>query len=256
MASAVSYKGHRYPVEIISHCVWLYYRFALSLRDISEMMLERGVVVSHETVRQWCAKFGQGYANQLRRRRPRPGDKWHVDEVFIRINGSHHYLWRAVDHDGNVLDVLVQSRRNAVAAKKVLPAAPQGTAVCAARAGHRQAGQLPGRAPRTAVLGRASPVPLFEQPRRELPSAHTTTRAGDETVRFAPAGAAVPLGVQAHHTALPAAPTPAQRIRMATRDDRPIRRMERDHRSLRRSLNGATPDPVTRSSRRDSAGPS
>ena len=118
MASAVSYKGHRYPVEIISHCVWLYYRFALSLRDISEMMLERGVVVSHETVRQWCAKFGQGYANQLRRRRPRPGDKWHVDEVFIRINGQHHYLWRAVDQDGNVVDVLVQCRRNAVAAKK------------------------------------------------------------------------------------------------------------------------------------------
>ena len=114
----MSYKGHRYPVEIISHCVWLYYRFALSLRDISEMMLERGVVVSHETVRQWCAKFGQGYANQLRRRRPRPGDKWHVDEVFIRINGQHHYLWRAVDQDGNVVDVLVQSRRNAVAAKK------------------------------------------------------------------------------------------------------------------------------------------
>lgn len=118
MATEASYKGHRYPVEIISHCVWLYYRFALSLRDISEMMLERGVVVSHETVRQWCAKFGQGYANQLRRRRPRPGDKWHVDEVFIRINGKHHYLWRAVDQDGNVLDVLVQSRRNAVAAKK------------------------------------------------------------------------------------------------------------------------------------------
>ena len=105
MATEASYKGHRYPVEIISHCVWLYYRFALSLRDISEMMLERGVVVSHETVRQWCAKFGQGYANQLRRRRPRPGDKWHLDEVFIRINGKHHYLWRAVDQDGNVLDV-------------------------------------------------------------------------------------------------------------------------------------------------------
>ena len=88
MATEASYKGHRYPVEIISHCVWLYYRFALSLRDISEMMLERGVVVSHETVRQWCAKFGQGYANRLRRRRPRPGDKWHVDEVFIRSNWS------------------------------------------------------------------------------------------------------------------------------------------------------------------------
>ena len=88
MATEASYKGHQYPVEIISHCVWLYYRFALSLRDISEMMLERGVVVSHETVRQWCAKFGQGYANQLRQRRPRPGDKWHVDEVFIRITES------------------------------------------------------------------------------------------------------------------------------------------------------------------------
>ena len=116
--ATTSYKGHRYPAEIIAHCVWLYHRFVLSLRDISEMMLEREVVVSHETARQWCAKFGQGYANQLRRRRPRPGDKWHADEVFIRINEKHHYLWRTVDQDGNVLDVLVQSRRNAVAAKK------------------------------------------------------------------------------------------------------------------------------------------
>jgi DDE domain len=162
VATEASYKGHRYPVEIISHCVWLYYRFALSLRDISEMMLERGVVVSHETVRQSCAKFGQGYANQLRRRRPRPGDKWHVDEVFIRINGKHHYLWLAVDQDGNVLDVLVQSRPKRFGRQEVLPAAPQGTAVCAARARHRHARQLPGRAPRTAVLGRASPVPLSE----------------------------------------------------------------------------------------------
>ena len=81
-------------------------------------MLDRGVVVTYETIRQWCAKFGQVYANRLRRRRARPGDKWHLDEVFIRINGTIHYLWRAVDQHGNVLDVLVQSRRNAVAAKK------------------------------------------------------------------------------------------------------------------------------------------
>ena len=132
MATEASYKGHRYPVEIISHCVWLYYRFALSLRDISEMMLERGVVVSHETVRQWCAKFGQGYANQLRRWRPRPGDKWHVDEVFIRTKGKHHYLWRAVDQDGNVLDVLVQSRRNAVAAKKFFRGSSRHCSTCRA----------------------------------------------------------------------------------------------------------------------------
>jgi putative transposase len=105
-------------VEIISHGVWLYHRFPLSLREVQEMLLQRGIVVSHETVRQWCAKFGQAYANGLRRRRPRPGDRWHLDEVFITINGKTHYLWRAVDQDGVVLDILVQSRRNAAAAKK------------------------------------------------------------------------------------------------------------------------------------------
>ena len=113
-----SYKGHRYPVEIINHCVWLYFRFPLSLREVEELMLARGVAVSYETIRRWCAKFGQAYANQLRRRRPRPGDKWHLDEVFVRINGRLRYLWRAVDQHGNVLDVLLQSHRNAVAAKR------------------------------------------------------------------------------------------------------------------------------------------
>jgi putative transposase len=112
--------GFRFPAEIISHAVWLYYRFALSFRDVSELMLARGVVVSHETIRQWTRKFGQTYANELRRRRPRPGDKWHLDEVVIKINGVQHYLWRAVDQDGVCLDVLVQRRRNAKAAKKFL----------------------------------------------------------------------------------------------------------------------------------------
>ncbi|MFE2490106.1 IS6 family transposase [Streptomyces mirabilis] len=113
-----SYKGHRYPAEIIAHCVWLYHRFPLSFREVEELMLERGVVVSYETVRRWCVKFGQGYAGALRRRRPRPGDKWHVDEVFIKINGELKYLWRAVDQDGNVLDILVQNRRNKAAARR------------------------------------------------------------------------------------------------------------------------------------------
>jgi putative transposase len=117
-AVAPSYKGFRFPVEIISHCVWLYHRFPLSFREVEEMMLERGVVVSHETVRQWCAKFGQTYANQLRRRRPRPGDTWHLDEVFIKIGGKTHYLWWAVDQDGTVLDILVTSRRDAKAATR------------------------------------------------------------------------------------------------------------------------------------------
>jgi putative transposase len=115
---APSYNGFRFPAEIISHCVWLYHRFSLSFREIEEMMLRRGITVSHETVRQWCAKFGQTYANSLRRRRPRPGDKWHVDEVFIKICGKTHYLWRAVDQQGTVLDILVAFRRDARAATK------------------------------------------------------------------------------------------------------------------------------------------
>jgi putative transposase len=90
----------------------------LSLREVQELMLARGIIVSHETVRQWCAKFGQTYANMLRRCHPRPGDKWHLDEVFIMINGKRHYLWRAVDQHGNVLDILVTSRRDTRAATK------------------------------------------------------------------------------------------------------------------------------------------
>ncbi|WP_457779771.1 IS6 family transposase [Streptomyces mirabilis] len=111
-------QGDRYPVEVISHCVWLYFRFPLSFREVKELMLQRGVIVSYETVRRWCAKFGQAYANGLRRRRPRPGDKWHLDEVFIKVNGELKYLWGAVDQDGNVLDILVQNRRNKAAARR------------------------------------------------------------------------------------------------------------------------------------------
>ncbi|MFL4910777.1 IS6 family transposase [Streptomyces sp. MMS24-I2-30] len=117
-SASPSYKGHRYPVEVISHCVWLYFRFPLSFREVEELMLQRGVIVSYETIRRWSAKFGQTYANGLRRRRPRPGDKWHLDEVFVKINGERKYLWRAVDADGNVLDILLQSRRDMAAARR------------------------------------------------------------------------------------------------------------------------------------------
>jgi putative transposase len=112
------YKHHRFPTEIISHGVWLYYRFCLSYRDVEELLFVRGVTVSYEAIRNWCRKFGQQYANQLRRRRPRPGDKWHLDEVLLTINGERHYLWRAVDQDGNILDILVQRRWDKHAAKK------------------------------------------------------------------------------------------------------------------------------------------
>ena len=111
------YKHHRFPGEIISHGVWLYDRFYLSYRDVEELLFERGVIVTYEAIRKWCRKFGQQYVNQLQRRRPRPGDKWHLDEVFLTIHGERHYLWRAVDQDGNVLDILVQRRRDTHAAK-------------------------------------------------------------------------------------------------------------------------------------------
>jgi len=111
------YRRHRFPAEIISHCVWLYFRFNLSYRDVEEMMAMGGQLLSYETIRYWCLKFGQTYANSLRHRQPRVGDCWRLDEVFLKINGSVHYLWRAVDQDGEVLDILVQRRRDKRAAK-------------------------------------------------------------------------------------------------------------------------------------------
>jgi putative transposase len=115
---SILYRRHRFPAEIISHCVWLYFRFCLNYRDVEELMAERGVILTYEAVRYWCRKFGQAYANQLRRQRPRPGDKWHLDEVFLTINGERQYLWRAIDQDGNVPDILVQRHRDKAAAKK------------------------------------------------------------------------------------------------------------------------------------------
>src|SRR5216110_659583 len=114
------YKGHRFPAEIIGHAVWLYFRFPLGLRMVEELLAARGIVVSHETVRQWARKFGQPFANQIRRRLPRVGDKWHLDEDVLKIAGVKHLLWRAVDHSGVVLDVLVERRRNKQAAKRLL----------------------------------------------------------------------------------------------------------------------------------------
>src|ERR1044071_5860817 len=90
-----SYSGYRFPAAVISHAVWLYFRFPLSLRMVEEMLAARGVIVSHETVRQWAMKFGQAIANQIRRRLPRPGDKWHLDEVVLKIAGKKHWVWRA-----------------------------------------------------------------------------------------------------------------------------------------------------------------
>ena len=117
-STTASYRGHRFPPEIISHAVWLYHRFCLSFRDVEDLLAERGVTVSYETIRHWCRKFGTEYARTLKRRERRLGDTWHLDELFVNIQGQRQYLWRAVDQDGDVIDILVQPRRDRRAAER------------------------------------------------------------------------------------------------------------------------------------------
>src|SRR6202171_5323885 len=105
-------RGYRFPPEIIAHAVWLYFRFHLSFRDVQDLLAERGIVVSHETIRQWCTKFGPTFAARLRERGARAGDKWHLGEVALKIRGRRHWLWRAVDQYGVSLDILVRERRD------------------------------------------------------------------------------------------------------------------------------------------------
>jgi putative transposase len=227
---ASSYKGFRYSVEIISHCVWLYHRFPLSLREVQEMMLALGITVSNETVRPWCAKFGQTYANSLRRRRPLPGDKWHLDEVFIKIRGKTHYLWRAVDQHGNVLDILVTCRRDTRAATRFFRKLFKGLEYVprvlvtdklrsygAARhrvlrsVKHHQSKYLNNRAENS------------HQPTRQ-------TGTSDEEVHLRQARPAVPVRLQRHLPTLSAPSSPAICRGVPPRNDRPIHHLEPDHR--------------------------
>ncbi len=125
------YHGFRHPGEIISHTVWLYYRFTLSFRGVEEILAYRGIDVTYESIRQWCYHFGQDYSKKIRAKRMQSGDIWHLDEVFIKIKGKLHYLWRAVDQDGDTLDILVQSRKNKKSGQKVFPQVAQAIKVFA-----------------------------------------------------------------------------------------------------------------------------
>jgi putative transposase len=119
---SISYARHQFPPNVIQHSVWLYLRFTLSYRDVEELLAERRLDVSYETVRRWVLKFGPAFAKRLRRQRPRPSSRWHLDEMVVFIGGKRIYLWRAVDDEGDVLDVLVQRRRDAGAARKLIRA--------------------------------------------------------------------------------------------------------------------------------------
>jgi putative transposase len=187
---------HRFPAELISHAVWLYHVFSLSFRDVELILAERGVVVSYESIRQWCLKFGASFADKLRRRRPRPGDKWYLDEVFIRIQGELHYLWRAVDQDGIVLDILVQHRRDAGAAKRFFKRLE---GVCAAGPRHRQARQLRRGEARVDARRRTPQEPLPEQSSGELASTNSAPRTADAALQVGAASATLPIRTRLIH---------------------------------------------------------
>jgi hypothetical protein len=202
------YAGHRFPPELISYTVWLYFRFPLSLRMVEEMLALRGIEVSHETIRQWALKFGQEFANIIRRRLPRPGDKWHLDEVVLKIAGKKHYLWRAVDQHGVVLDVLVQSRRDKKAAKRLLRKLLKRQCRAPRVNDHRQAEILRGGEEGDHAGGRAPPAQGAQQPGRKLTSADPTTRTTDEAVQVSPPCSALPVRPRSDQQPLPPAPPP------------------------------------------------
>src|ERR687893_115854 len=118
--SPLSYSGYRFPHNIIQRAVWMYLRFTLSFRDVEELLAERGIVVTYESIRRWVLSFGPAIARRLRERRPKPHGRWHLDEMFVRVGGKQMYLWRAVDAEGEVLDVLLQAKRDARAARKLM----------------------------------------------------------------------------------------------------------------------------------------
>ena len=204
-----SYRGYRFPSEIISHAVWLYYRFGLSFRDVEDLLAERGITVTYEAIRLWCRTFGLNYARRLRRRRGRQGDTWYLDELFVKIQGQQQYLWRAVDEDGDVLDILVQSRRNRRAAPTVLPEAVETPRPRASPADHRQAAQLLGGAPyRDAVRDPQYPA-VRKQSRGSLASINPPAGAADAQVQVGRPSATVRLGARRRPESLPGRTSPA-----------------------------------------------
>jgi putative transposase len=128
--ASLCYRRHRFPPEIIQHAIWLYLRFTLSYRVVEELLAERGLDISYETMRPWVLKFGPAIARQLRQRRPRPSDRWHLDEMVVRIGGERMYLWRAVDDEGEVLDMLVQRRRDSWSALRLMRKLLKNSASC------------------------------------------------------------------------------------------------------------------------------
>ena len=169
MKIASIYRGYRFPPDVIAHTVWLYHRFALSLRDVEDLLAERGVTVSYETIRQWCATFGPHFARRIKARLGSRGDRWFLDEVVVSICGERRYLWRAVDQDGDVLNILVQKRKDTKAAKRFFRKLLKGQGPTATGYHDRQAWQLRLGETRSHAVGASLPGPLRQQSSRGFP---------------------------------------------------------------------------------------
>jgi len=235
-----SYAGYRFPAEVISHAVWLYFRFPLGLRMVEEMLAARGIIVSHETIRQWARKFGQAFANRIRRRLPCAGDKWHLDEVAIKIAGKKHWVWRAVDQEGIVLDILVQSRRDKWAAKRPL----------------RKLLKRHCRAPRVMITDKLASygaakkeiTPGVEHRQHKglnnrAENSHQPTRAADEAVQISRPGATLPRRPRPDQQPLSSPPRPRHRRSASSRPDPGLSDLGRGHRCGRFGIAVRAPSP-------------
>jgi len=197
------YRRHRFPPEVISYAVWLYFRFPLSLRMVEEMLAARGICVTYETVRRWGKKFGKAFSDQIRERAPARDDKWHMDEVVVSIAGEPYWLWRAVDQNGFVLDVLVQRRRDSRAAQRLMRKLLKS-------AGEPPRVMITGQAPfvwrcagEDGPLCRTSPAQGPEQSPGKLSPADKATRTDHEAIQIGPAGTTVSVGSRSSREPLP-----------------------------------------------------
>ena len=204
-----SYRGDQFPSEIISHAFWLYHRFDLGFRDVEDLLAEQRITVKYEAIRQWCRTFGLNYARRLRHRRGRQGDTWHLHELFIKIRGRQQYLWRAMDEDRDMLDTLVQPRRNRRGAKAGLPQAVEQTRFRAEPAGHGQAAHLLGGAPQRDTVHGPQYSAVRQQTSGDLASTDSSAPVADAGIQVGRSSATVRVGARRCPESVQGRPPPA-----------------------------------------------
>ena len=229
--------------DIISYAVWLYHRYGMSFRDVEDLLAERGIIVSYETIRQWCGKFGPDYARRLKRRQGRLGDTWFLDEVFVTIKGQRQYLWRAVDQDGDLIDVLLQPRRDGRAARRFFRKLLQNQRQDPVRLVTDKPGQLPRRTSGRCAVGPPRHDPIREPPRRSLPSADATPRTSDARLHLTRPRAAVLACSRCYSESISRGPAPPEVGSSSDAARTVVQRVGRGNRSLILSTTCPHPGP-------------